>query len=122
MFGFGLDGSAWGDGRLYFRGVHKLSLLFVVAFLTGSFGSRAQVAASLTVSHTGLVLSSEATVNIGDAVLFIYGSAGLHPMTSGHSQTPSPTFFPTVTVTSCAPEATATFDEAGEYYLNWIQQ
>lgn len=101
--------------------MQKPSLLFLVVLLAGSFGSQAQVAASFTVSHTGLAPSSEATVNIGDTVLFIYGSGGPHPMTSGHNQTPSPTFFPTVTVTSGAPEATATFDESGVHYLHWIQ-
>jgi len=118
VFGFGLDGSVRSDGRSYFRGMQKLSLLFLVALLAGSFGSQAQVAASFTVSHMGLAPSSEATVNIGDTVLFIYGSGGPHPMTSGHNQTPSPTFFPTVTVTSGEPEATATFDEAGVYYFH----
>lgn len=39
-------------------------------------------------------------------------------MTSGHNQTPSPTFFPTVSVTIGAPEATFALDEPGVYYFH----
>lgn len=90
----------------------------LAAFGLSSLTAQGQIAASFNVSHAGLQPSAEATVNIGDTVKFIHGGGGPHPMTSGHNQTPSPTFFPTVTVTIGAPEATFTLNEAGVYYFH----
>lgn len=84
----------------------------------GMATAEAQIAASFTISHAGLQPSSEATVNVGDTVKFIHGGGGPHPMTSGHNQTPSPTFFPTVSVTIGAPEATFALEEAGVYFFH----
>jgi plastocyanin len=89
-----------------------------LVFCASASFAQAQIAASFTVSHSGLAPSPEATVNVGDTVKFIYGGGGPHPMTSGHNQTPSPTFFPTVTVTSGSPEATTTLEEPGVYYFH----
>lgn len=94
----------------------RIALIAAVGLCTVT--AQAQIAASFTVSHMGLQPSDEATVNVGDTVKFIYGGGGPHPMTSGHNQTPSPTFFPTVTVTSGAPEATFTLDEPGVYFFH----
>lgn len=92
-----------------------LSLAFIAVPFCHSF---AQIAASFNVSHMGLQPSDEATVNIGDTIQFIYGGGGPHPMTSGHNQTESPVFFPTLTVTSAIPEAFCTLEEPGTYYFH----
>ena len=96
----------------------RLCIATIAAFGLSTIAAQAQIAASFTVSHMGLQPSAEATVNVGDTVKFIYGGGGPHPMTSGHNSTASPTFFPTVTVTSGAPEATFTLEEAGVYFFH----
>jgi len=94
------------------------ALLVAVACLFAVTTSHAQIAASFTVSHAGLMPSPEATVNVGDTIQFIYGSGGPHPMTSGHAQVESPVFFPTVTVTAGTPEAFITLSDPGVYYFH----
>ena len=81
--------------------------------------AQAQVVASFTVSHAGLMPSDVAAVAPGDTIQFIYGSGGVHPMTSGHgTAVDSPVFFPTVTVTPSIPEAFFTLEEEGTYYFH----
>ena len=97
----------------------KNALVLLTSMLSlSAVPAAAQIAASFNVSHMGLQPSDEATVNIGDTVQFIYGGGGPHPMTSGHNQTESPVFFPTVTVTSAVPEAFCTLEEPGTYYFH----
>lgn len=93
-------------------------ILLVLMLSAGIAPAMAQIVATFNVSHMGLQPSDEATVNVGDTVQFIYGGGGPHPMTSGHNQTESPVFFPTVTVTSAVPEAFCALEEPGTYYFH----
>lgn len=93
---------------------------FIAALACSAFSGHVlgQIAASFNVSHTGLAPASEATVQVGDTVLFIYGGGGPHPMMSGHGSTESPVFFPTVTVNTSIPEATTVLNEPGTYLFH----
>lgn len=67
---------------------------------------------SMNLSHSGISPSSTLTVEPGVEITFIYGGGGPHPMTSDSN---SPMYFPTVTVTSSNPTAVFTLNDEGTY-------
>ncbi len=89
-------------------------LLFVLILISQCFGQ----SPSMTISHAGLSPSNTLTVEPGEEITFIYGGGGPHPMTSGHGSTPSPVFFPTVTVTTSNPQETFSLQEPGTYLFH----
>lgn len=93
------------------------SIAFVALVLFQTAALRAQNP-TMTISHAGLSPSSTLTVESGQEITFIYGGGGPHPMTSGQGSTPSPIFFPTVTVNSSHPSATFTLVETGTYLFH----
>jgi len=106
-------------GTWYLGGMNHSKMILGLALAAAPVLGLSQIAASFTVQHAGLAPSAEATVNVGDTIQFLYGSGGPHPMTSGHGTgIASPTFFPTVTVTSAIPEAFCTLDEPGVYFFH----
>lgn len=74
---------------------------------------------TMTFSHSPITPNDTLWVAPGDTIEFVWGGGGPHPMTSGHgTSTPSPVFFPTVTVTSSSPKAQFTLDTVGTYLFH----
>lgn len=75
--------------------------------------------AYMNISHQGIQPLSTITVEPGQEITFEYGGGGPHPMTSGWGNgTPSPVFFPTITVTSSNPVETFILDVLGTYQFH----
>lgn len=73
---------------------------------------------SMTISHSGLSPNDTLWVVPNEEITFIYGGGGAHPMKSGHGTTPSPIFFPTVTVNSTITTATFSLSQVGTYLFH----
>lgn len=73
---------------------------------------------SMTIAHTGISANDTLWVTPGEQIDFIYGSGGNHPMTSGQGATPSPVFFPTITVSSSIPLVTFSLTTEGTYIFH----
>lgn len=75
--------------------------------------------AYMNISHLGLQPSSVMTVELDEEITFEYGGGGPHPMMSGFGNgTPSPVFFPTITVNSGNPIEVFTLSEVGTYFFH----
>jgi hypothetical protein len=73
---------------------------------------------SMTITHSGISANDTLWVVPGEMIDFIYGSGGTHPMTTGQGSTPSPIFFPTVTVSSSVPLQTFSLTTIGTYIFH----
>lgn len=73
---------------------------------------------SMTISHAGLQPNDTLWVYPGEPIDFIFGSGGTHPMTSGQGSTPSPVFFPTVTVSTSNTLETFSLTTVGTYIFH----
>lgn len=95
---------------------YKFFITILCAFLFVK-SARAQNP-SMTIQHSGLTPNDTLWVFAGDSIDFIYGGGGVHPMTSGQGSTPSPVFFPTVTVSTSVPMARFALDTVGTYIFH----